>query len=329
MLVGARVEGEPRPFDLAWSAPQGCPAAADVREAVERYVGRPLSTEPIAARATVTREKTERWRLSLRTTFRGDTRERVIEGDSCGAVADAAALVLAFLIDPNSVEASAPSVSPSLPSDRSTIASLPEAPVASARAEAPVFQPATKSPIVDSPPPTTPTSQPAPARRWTLRATAGADSSSLPSWTGFVGVDVARAFGRGSLELSGAYYAPRSREISQGRGGTFDLLTLGARGCYAAFGPTFEVSPCVGAEYGTVRGTGFGVGDPGAGKGLWLAATMAGAARWRMTPGLGTMAEVGITLPLVRPDYVIDNVGFVYRTDFVGLRLLAGLESYF
>src|SRR5262249_53890825 len=258
-----------------------------------------------------------RWRMSLRTTVRGDTRDRVIEGDSCRAVADAAALVLTFLIDRNRVEVS-----------------LPEAPVASARAEAAVFQPAPspsepsppamKSPMADSPPATTPTSQPAPARRWTMRATAGTDSSSLPSWTGFVGVGVARVFGRGSIELSGAYYAPRTREVSEGRGGTFDLLTLGTRGCYALFGPKFEVSPCVGAEYGTVRGSGFGVGDPSAGKGLWLAATMAGAARWRMTPWLGTVAEVGIALPLVRPDYVIDNVGFVYRADFVGLRMLAG-----
>jgi hypothetical protein len=287
----------------------------------------------------VVAQRGERWRLRLETTVRRETRERVIEGDSCRAVGDAAALILAFLIDPKSaaLHATENSVPAPPPADRSSLAAV--APEASPNTEPAPLQPA--PPQGEPAPPMTtpdrsaaprPSSSPPPARRWTLRALAGADSASLPSWSGFVNVGVGRAFGRGSIEVSGAYFAPRTRQFAgtgETRGGQFELFTLGARGCYGVLGPTFELSPCVGAEYGTVRGTAFGVGAPGVGKGLWLAATAAGAARWRMMPWLGTVAEVGLAVPLVRPEYVIDNVGVVYRADAVGLRMLAGLESYF
>jgi hypothetical protein len=359
MLGAVRVEAEPPPraFDIDWTAPETCPASADVRAGIERYLGRPVasSADAVAARAVVTREKGNQWRMKLTTTVRRETRERVIEGDSCRAVADAAALILAFVIDPKSAATRSPATSatgtapaatemsapespapaPGAPSDRSNLATVP--PETSAETNTPLAGPPPAEPAptarpdaADSPP--RPTSPSAPPRPWTLRALAGADSSALPAWSGFVGAAVGRAFGRASIELSGAYFAPRTREIgggAQARGGTFELLTLGGRTCYAFFGPTVELAPCVGAEYGTVRGMAFGVGVPGVGKGLWLAATASGAARWRAAPWLGAVAEVGVALPLVRPEYVIDNVGVVYRADFVGLRLLAALESYF
>jgi hypothetical protein len=328
MATAARARAEPRAFDFAWTAPETCPGEDDVRGGIERHVGRSLasSREPIAVRAVVTRERSERWRMDIATTVRHETRERVIEGDSCRELADAAALVVAFLVPPPAEpgpEPSAPEAPPAATASPLAV-SLPPAPPMPETSP-----PATTEPARDVAPATPVSSPVGRVRAWTFRATAGADSSSLPSWTGFVGAGVGRAFGRASVELSGAYYAPRTREIDTGRGGRFELFTLAGRSCYAFFGSTFEWSPCLGAEYGTVRGSAFGVDDPEVGKGLWLAATMASTARWRITPWLGTMAEAQIAVPLVRPDYVIDNVGAVYRTDFVGLRLLAGLESYF
>jgi hypothetical protein len=324
LLTVAPAQADRTGFDLAWAAPATCPSEAHVRSEVERQLGRQLEgfSNAVTARATVSNDPADRWRADLTVTLRGQTHSRTIDGDSCSVVADAVALVLAFMIDPE--HAASPAmvdVAPPVPAEGQPLAASNEAPASSSLRPAPDTGPTPSTPV--------PRARPRP---WALRLVSGADSAALPAVSGFVALSLRRAFSSISIEGSVAYFFPRSRDVGgtfETRGGKFDLATVGARGCYALVTRGIELSPCLGGEFGTVRGWAFGVDEPSQGKGLWLAATAGGLARWRVAPWFGAVAEGGVALPVFRPEYVIDNVGVVYRSNFIAYRGLVGVEAYF
>jgi hypothetical protein len=284
----------------------------------------------VNARTIVSNDSSDRWRAELTITLQGRSNARTIEGDSCGAVADAVALVLAFVIDPE-LAASRQGAPAGIDTNAGANAGANATPDTGAVSTPPALAapnslpPAAADVAAAEPPPRAPSRR----RVWTVRLGTGVDAAALPQWTEFLSLSVRRAFGPASLEGTVAYLAPRTRSIDATRGGRFDLATVGARGFYTFPARGFELSPCLGMELGTVRGTAFGVAASGQGRGLWMAATAGGAARWRIAPWYGVALEGTIALPLVRPDYVIDNVGLVYRPDFIDYRGFAGIEVYF
>ncbi len=108
---GASVRAEPPPagrehggFVLDWSAPAGCPEPSAVRATVEGLLGSPRgagAAGSLAVRATVVRQDDGRWALTLATVEGRERGERVLEGPTCQAVADAAALIVALAVDPD------------------------------------------------------------------------------------------------------------------------------------------------------------------------------------------------------------------------------------
>lgn len=88
-------------LDLRWDAPDGCPDVDAVRAAVGRLVRRPdaASAERVVARGAV-RPEASRFRLRLSTGEGDAAAERELTADGCQALADAAALILALMIDP-------------------------------------------------------------------------------------------------------------------------------------------------------------------------------------------------------------------------------------
>ncbi len=114
---------------LKWTAPAGCPAAAEVKAEVDRLLGasRVQPAKAIDVSGAVSRDERGTWHVRLETPAGGTTRAREIHGASCRAVTDAAALVLALMIDPEAV-AAAPSASGSAsvaPSSTGTDAAAP------------------------------------------------------------------------------------------------------------------------------------------------------------------------------------------------------------
>ena len=114
---------------LKWTAPAGCPAAAEVKAEVDRLLGasRVQPAKTIDVSGAVSRDERGTWHVRLETPAGGTTRAREIHGASCRAVTDAAALVLALMIDPEAV-AAAPSASGSAsvaPSSTGTNAAAP------------------------------------------------------------------------------------------------------------------------------------------------------------------------------------------------------------
>jgi hypothetical protein len=113
-LVGAKRQAGAEPpgtsqLLLEWVAPFPCPSREDLRASVARLLGGKLDIpagRTIEVRATVTQGRS--WRVELDDGAEARGHRRLIESSSCGGLADATALIVALMIDPNAV-AAAPS----------------------------------------------------------------------------------------------------------------------------------------------------------------------------------------------------------------------------
>lgn len=113
-------------FALKWKAPEGCPDTGAVEAEVVRLLGgsraRPARTIDVSA--AVSRDDRGSWRVRLETPGDGGPRVRQLTGASCKALADATALILALMIDPDAVTA-APPASITTPPPSTATPSLP------------------------------------------------------------------------------------------------------------------------------------------------------------------------------------------------------------
>jgi hypothetical protein len=104
-LVGsgsARADEPPRalPLSFAWSAPEGCPAAAEVAAQIRSTIGAAeVVSGPIRAAAVAAREGAG-WRADVSLTVGDQAGGRHVEGETCRAVADAVALIVALAVSP-------------------------------------------------------------------------------------------------------------------------------------------------------------------------------------------------------------------------------------
>lgn len=83
---------------LSWRAPVGCPSADQVRVDVRSLMakGHSGAGEPLVVAATIRKGSDRNYELVLS----HEDRERIIPGDSCTRLAQAAALLIALLLDP-------------------------------------------------------------------------------------------------------------------------------------------------------------------------------------------------------------------------------------
>lgn len=166
------------------------------------------------------------------------------------------------------------------------------------------------------------------ALRWHLRASFTGDFGSLPAATYGPTLAAGVAIGVLRVEARGGYLASQ-RADAGARGGDFDLFTGGVTACGLAPVGRFDLGGCGGVEAGVMRGTSFGVTELGAGSSLWLAVTVGAMGRARLNDRVGVVVEVAGALPLLRPNFVIDNVGAVFQTGSAALRGSAGVEVTF
>ena len=102
-LLSAAATARAEPATVTWKAPAICPDQAEVREDVERLLGRKLATaseKPFSARGVVSSAE-NRWQLRLELETAEGVRRRSVEGKSCREVTDAGAVIIALAIDPN------------------------------------------------------------------------------------------------------------------------------------------------------------------------------------------------------------------------------------
>jgi hypothetical protein len=309
LAPAANAAGDP-PVFLSWAAPSraDCPDAAYVLGEIERYVGS-ASARPdgqIHAKATVRGVGPDRWQLLLETTEGGVAGERVFQDESCRAVADAAVVVLAWMIDP---DAMANRSSPALEKVIPTRASPP------------------------SPAPTT-TSLGSPLRPFVRLGLVG-DWGTLP-WPA-LGAELRGGAAWRRLRLAGhaGYWPSRSKAaggLSDGAsaGARFSLATFGLGGCLDVIPDTvdrpLQFSLCAGPEVDWIRGVGFGVTDPARGSKAWLALNGGVEARWLLHGPLRLVFGARAVLPTEREHFALQGVGEIYRPTIVAGRVGFGLE---
>ncbi|WP_437721377.1 hypothetical protein [Sorangium sp. So ce861] len=333
---GAARAGD-RPFALQWTAPAGCPEGAAVEAEITRLLGDQSPPPSGALRAVGTIAPAgSGFELHIELSRDGWSSARTVRGATCGALADAGALIVAMAIDPEAAARSGAAAT----GDRSIAGArparpAPEPPAAAARAAEPA-------------PPRVPPSA-APLTRARARPTDGSverapllriglggmtDLGTMQRLTGAIEPWAGVVVGPVRLEAAASFWPGRRAEsAAKARaGGTVDLVAGSLTACALlpplerAVRPHFEVGvPCAGFELGRMHAEGYGVSDPGEGSGLWAALRSGAAASWVVAPWVRLRLRLEAVVPLERPRFVLEGVGEVHEPS-VAARAALGLE---
>jgi hypothetical protein len=314
-------------LSLIWDAPAQCPGTGYVEGSVRRFLdspepplgdheARPTTPDtPVSARAKVSRAGTG-WRAELSAETRGTNpskARRVFEGDSCTEVADATALVLALMVNPDKVATY--HARARRPANPSALVVAPRA----QRNPAPQEQ-----------------EEEARALYGSASSFASADIGTTPT-AGFGGGFAAGIlFHRLRVELVGILEPHHSASVSTtptlsggGVGVDFRVVRSGERACFALLDGAFEIAPCAGVEIVWMTIRGFGIRQPGADDGTWGEVVAGGAVRWNFLPRMGLGVDGAAQIPMIRRTITIDRLGTVDRIPFATGRVTAGLHYRF
>jgi hypothetical protein len=304
-LLALAMLGNPRPgqadeagsLTLSWQAPLGCPARDELRAEIARLLGgtiRVPSGGDIKARAVVLHEQT--WSLTIETQSAGRPGQRSIEAASCQDLADATALIIALMVDPDAVAANATN----------------------------------PKPVPATPPPD---SRPAPAMQrrsvqYLVGVHAAASQGTLPSFDLGIGGGVGLAGRRWRVELRGTYGLRRDQKA--GAYGEFNFAAAALAACFNFQWGGVALGPCADGELGLVSAKGVNVDESFPAQTLWAALGAGAYAAIPLGPHLSLPLHLDVLAPLRRTEYMVKNVpGRVYQAPAVGGRLSAGIELHF
>jgi hypothetical protein len=266
---------------------------------IERIVGANVPPNAVEARVMVTQDERE-FHAEVTVSASGATSTRGLAGESCRAVADAAAIVIA-------------------------LAARPDASASPSAVPIPTF--ARRVEPVTLPP------SPALRRPFFVEASFLVDSGLLPS----AGLGGELAVGWSSthlnLEIAGAFLGPQRTTLASppSRGADVWLAHVGARACYELFDARLDVGPCVGAgvEWITARGFGSTPDEPANATGTMGVGSLGGRAVFRLSPRFALRLVGEAVVPWERPTFVIGGGGQVFETSAASFRASLGAEAQF
>jgi hypothetical protein len=221
------------PIELDWIAPPECPDRDAVRAEVLRLVGNAAaSTRHLTVHASIRPAEREGFVLSLKTDLDGETGERTLSGVSCQSLSDAAALMLALILNPDIETA------PSTPAQDSQTTEQP--------AEA-ASSPADRWPV-----------------SWHVGAHAGMQSGVLADASPAFAISLGVAVGGLAFRLMPALSLPQDifRNDQPQLGGRLWTGSMAAFGCWAPRSGRLTLSPCLGIDVTRLRGHGVGAKPP-------------------------------------------------------------------
>jgi len=290
-------------FSLSWQAPAGCPSRDELRAQVARLLGGTIRVPhggDIRARAVV--EHGQNWSLAIETESSGRPGQRAIEAASCQDLADATALIIALMIDPDAVAAHAAQPKP-----------------------------------IPAPPPPDSRPAPSPKRRsveYLVGVHAAASQGTLPSFDVGAGGGIGLAGRRWRVELRGTYGLRRDQTVAAaalpGASGQFSFAAAALAACLNFRWGGLALGPCADAELGLVSAKGVGVSESFPAQTLWSALGGGAFAAIPLGPHLSLPLHLDVLAPLQRTEFVLKNVpGRVFKAPAVGGRLSAGIELHF
>ena len=309
MVVAASAGAQnAQPIALTWIAPPECPAHDEVLlEITPSLRGSSTSGTQVSARAQVTRDDRGGWHADLDVTAGAAHSARTLDADSCNAIAQATALIIALVL---TRQTPTESIAPARPTPGPAPSLLPEVPASRAR--------------------------------WQLAmaASAALDVGTLPAPA--PGLEVAggtvmtKARARLRLLLGATLLAAQTSSMATAEGsagGRFAMLGAWGRVCGALVGGRFDLGPCFGAEMDRVSAVGTGAAIPVAGARTWGAACASVLGAWTVMRGFTLAIRVDGVLPFARPTFVLQGSGggdvVVHRPAPIAVRSALGLEVNF
>jgi hypothetical protein len=322
-------------------APSGCPDAARVRQSVLRLLRSPPATgKTFSARASVTRTRSG-WHAEIHTNQADVSGHRSLDSEKCEDLADATALIVALMIDPNALVRDtsntgttvpapvAPAPSPLAPLNAASppsgdpssaaTASPPGAPAAAPHA----ISPPTPQPVISPPEDTQPVPKdrplvplPSRATRWFARANVAGALGTLPGVGVGFGLALGVRFGRFRVAIDGIVWPAETATVPNNApaGGRVDLEVGGAALC-AAFVRTIrlDAGPCVAFEAGRMHAVGINVSTKSEGAALWAAVGAGGYASLLLVSPLALSLEAGVLAPVASPQFQLADVGKAFQ----------------
>jgi hypothetical protein len=282
-----------------------CPAATPLVDRVRELLG-PDVEIPAGFGARVAIDG-ERLRVEL-----SDGAVRELRGESCDALLDAAAIIVAVAIDPSALERA-------MPPDRT-----PPPTHAGLSLAAPTDPPPPRA----IPPSTPDATEPV---RFGGSARALVASGLLPEPIPAIALDVHALFAEIFVLRLGFSYHPPSRGTLAGdstRGAEIDLLAFAIEAC-ARIASAVEIDLCASGEAGAMRASGFGVTHPQNAEVPWGAAGVAARGALVLVGPLRLIATAALLVPIDRPRFVLDGIGAVFDTDVVSVRGSLGIGAQF
>jgi hypothetical protein len=318
-LIAAPASAADGEVTVTWTAPPQCPSGRSVEEAVHALLASSThaagDAAHVEARVTVTRSGEGRYRAEVKTRSQGVRGARTFHAATCAALAEATALLLALMVDPTVIAATADAMAPP-PERPSPLPPLPSPPAIAV--------------------PERPAPSPAPAfvasasRPWRLaprlEATAAFDVGTLPRAATGVEVGAGVEYGAVLLTLDvGVWPSPISPGDSTGS------LTL-TTGQLSLCGRPLSHVPlwaCGGQSYLHLAGT-FPDGVDTAQHQTGDAAALVGGvlSEPRLGPiGLVLRAE-GVVF-YRRPEFLGESAGLLFRPAPAAFRGFVGLALHF
>lgn len=294
------------PIALFWDAPAGCPDEATLRQEIRGRLSstaRPVGS--IAVHAVVTLLPGSIWQLDLRTQVEGHQGERAIRHADCARIAEAAALVIALLIDPNA-------------SPNASLVAPPRPPL---------------PPPLPPPPPPPPLS-PAELRipRWAVGLDVLAGVGMVPGLS--AGARLRLGWQKKHLglhlRLGGWLEGTASSTELLGAGGTFSFSDLSGGPCLRTSPVgTLGLQACAGFALNRMQGVGFGISDPGSVTVWMLAYYLEGSLQYRATSRFVVRGLVEGALQPSRPAFAIRGLNHFYRPPLCSVKAGLGVDFLF
>jgi hypothetical protein len=282
-------ENEPR---IRWTAPEECPSQAEIAGRTRQIVGRDARLRrPVEAEIVVSRRDAE-WRADIQL----DGNARTVQGESCGALAEAVALIVALAVE------------------RESALPAPPAP-----------------PPADGGPSPRPTPERSRASSFFVGASLSIGAGTLPNAD--VGPGIVAGFGTSGIWVGldlglSAKVDGRTAERPE-EGASFWLTRGRLHACYTFFENAFRFGPCAGLEIDRIAADGFGSPEPKSTSALVPAASAGILALVRISSPFFLRAAVDGTAPFARPSFSVEGTGAVHKVAAIGLRGSAGVEVHF
>jgi hypothetical protein len=301
-------------LNLSWIAPAECPTAAEVVADVLRLRAWDAPLPPLQAAVEVARGSSGAWSVSIRTVSEAGTSTRSMAGESCAALAQAAALYLALALEASgAVSLSVPEpTDPSAPKDPPSIVVPGDATPLTARARTFPDEPTTTDGL----------------RHLSLAASLRVDSATLPRPVGGAELSAAWRAGALRLEAAGTYWFQQRDLLLQApaAGGDFSMISAALRICTQFGGGSFAIGPCLAFNVDHVHANGYGAFEIAGGSTTWPGGALGGIAAWRFVRWGMVRATADADAPFARPRFIVVNSDAQHRPAAVSMRLGIGVE---